>query len=82
MTQALDADKQVPDTWRIANENDIVPKIPSLLGYRHVGHEVSLTSDGKLNIAQVSSDQIREGAMLSDITPRIKGTSAPCAQLQ
>lgn len=67
------ADKQVPDTWRVANENDLVAKIPSLLGYRHVGIEAKITAAGHIHVARVSFDQVREGAVFSDIMPRIKG---------
>ena len=67
------SDKQVPDTWRVSNENDIVTRIPSLLGYRHVGVEVRLAPDGSISVNRVSNDQVREGAVLTDIIPRIKG---------
>ncbi len=34
-------------TWRIVNEEDIVPRVPGVLaGYRHVGHEVFLPAIG------------------------------------
>lgn len=36
----MDADKVVPDSWRIKNSNDFVTRIPSLLGYQHIGVEV------------------------------------------
>ena len=32
----------VPDSWRIKNANDLVSRIPSLLGYQHIGTEVQL----------------------------------------
>ena len=36
----MDADKVVPDSWRVKNSNDFVTRIPSLLGYQHIGTEV------------------------------------------
>ena len=41
------ADKVVPDSWRIKNSNDFVTRIPSLLGYQHIGVEVCITFCGK-----------------------------------
>ncbi|KAK9813880.1 hypothetical protein WJX73_003222 [Symbiochloris irregularis] len=69
---AEDYDQQVPDTWRVANQNDIVTRIPSLLGYRHVGTEVRLTQEGTVRVSKISDDQVREGATMSDVWPRIK----------
>ena len=37
----MSADKVVPDSWRIKNSNDFVTRIPSLLGYQHIGVEVN-----------------------------------------
>lgn len=69
---AEDYDKQVPATWRVSNENDLVTRIPSLLGYRHVGMEVKIGNDGTVSVSQVSSDQVREGTTFGDMLPRIK----------
>ena len=39
-------DASLPDAWRVVNAADLVPRVPRLLGYAHVGHAVPLRSDG------------------------------------
>lgn len=39
-------DSSLPDCWRVVNAADLVPRVPRLLGYAHVGHAVPLKSDG------------------------------------
>lgn len=65
----------MPDTWRIKNADDIVTRVPSLLGYQHVGHEVNVFHHGKVVISEASTDDVREGAILTDLMPKIKGTA-------
>lgn len=37
--------------WRVVNEEDIVPRLPLwIMGYRHIGTEVFLGSDGQLTL--------------------------------
>ena len=67
------ADEAVPDSWRVKNADDIVTRVPSLLGYQHVGCEVNLYPHGKVAISGVSTDDVREGAVLTDLLPKIKG---------
>ena len=69
------ADELVPDSWRVKNANDIVTRVPSLLGYHHIGVEVQMFADGQLTISRESSDDLREGAFAADILPKIKGAS-------
>ena len=67
------ADELVPRSYRVRNANDIVTRVPSLLGYRHVGVEVRLQADGCLSISRGSSDEAREGAFAADILPKLRG---------
>lgn len=67
------ADKLVPDSWRVKSANDIVTRVPSLLGYAHIGTEVQVLPDGQLTISRASSDDLREGAFVTDILPKLKG---------
>ena len=39
-------DASLPDAWRVVNAADLVPRVPRLMGYAHVGHAVPLRSDG------------------------------------
>jgi hypothetical protein len=73
MTSTCCADELVPDSWRVKNANDIVTRVPSLLGYHHIGVEVQMFPDGQLTISRESSDDLREGAFAADIIPKIKG---------
>ena len=63
----------VPDSWRVKNADDVVTRVPSLLGYQHIGCEVNLFPHGKVSLSGVSTDDVREGAVLTDILPKIKG---------
>lgn len=58
------------------NANDIVTRVPSLLGYHHIGVEVQMLPDGQLTISRETSDDLREGAFAADIIPKIKGARA------
>ncbi|EIE18845.1 alpha/beta-hydrolase [Coccomyxa subellipsoidea C-169] len=66
-----DYDEVVPDSWRVKNANDIVTRVPSLLGYHHIGVEVQMFPDGQLTISRETSDDLREGAFAADIIPKI-----------
>lgn len=55
------------------NADDMVTRVPSLLGYQHIGCEVNLFAHGKVSLSGVSTDDVREGAVLTDILPKIKG---------
>lgn len=70
------ADELVPDAWRVKNANDIVTRVPSLLGYHHIGCEVQMLAGGQLAISRQSSDDLREGAFAADILPKLKGAAA------
>lgn len=43
-------DQCVPDSWRVTNRLDVVPRVPRLMGYCHVGNSVSITTDGKFEV--------------------------------
>ncbi len=40
----------VPDSWRITNRLDVIPRVPRLMGYCHVGNSVSVTPDGAFDL--------------------------------
>ena len=40
----------VPDSWRITNKLDLIPRVPRLMGYFHIGNSVSVTPDGKFEV--------------------------------
>jgi len=65
-------DELVFNTWRISNLNDIVTKVPSLLGFKHVGVEVRLLGGGDIAVKRGTFDDIREGAAFLDLIDRIK----------
>ncbi|PNW87796.1 hypothetical protein CHLRE_01g002400v5 [Chlamydomonas reinhardtii] len=79
-------DRLVPDTWRITNANDIVPSVPRLMGYCHVGHAVRLGADGVLRVGRstaegVSTDVFGEGKagmeVIQDIVSQVQDQSRP-----
>lgn len=41
-----DYNDNVPNSWRIANDDDAVTKVPFLLGYAHAGHCLRLEKSG------------------------------------
>lgn len=43
-------DKSVPDSWRVTNKLDVIPRVPRLMGYCHVGNSVSVTPDGQFEV--------------------------------
>ncbi|EFJ45180.1 hypothetical protein VOLCADRAFT_94625, partial [Volvox carteri f. nagariensis] len=53
---AEEFDRLVPDAWRVTNSNDIIPSVPRLMGYCHVGHAVRLDSEGQLRIGRSSAE--------------------------
>ena len=40
----------VPDSWRVTNKLDVIPRVPRLLGYCHVGNSASITPDGAFEL--------------------------------
>ena len=50
-------------------------RVPSLLGYQHVGGEVNLFHHGKVVLSGASTDDVREGAIITDLMPKIKGAA-------
>jgi hypothetical protein len=43
-------DAAVPNTWRVINTKDVIPRVPRLMGYCHVGRCISLKEDGTFQI--------------------------------
>ena len=43
-------DSSVPDSWRVTNRLDVIPRVPRLMGYCHVGNSVSVTPDGRFEV--------------------------------
>ena len=40
----------VPDSWRVTNRLDVIPRVPRLMGYCHVGNAISVTPDGAFEL--------------------------------
>ena len=78
--RSFSADETVPDSWRVKNADDMVTRVPSLLGYQHIGCEVNLFPHGKVSLSGVSTDDVREGAVLTDILPKIKGGTSSAGE--
>lgn len=70
-------------TWRISNLNDIVTKVPSLLGFKHVGVEVRLLGEGEVAVKKGTFDEVREGTAFGDLVDGIRdGTFGEDEELQ
>ncbi|PNH05267.1 Lipase [Tetrabaena socialis] len=71
-------DQLVRNTWRVTNAHDIVPSVPHLMGYRHVGRAVQPDEHGKLRVVQetVSEDSEQAGPWNEDFTKVPKGGHA------
>eukprot|EP00899_Mesostigma_viride_P012106 jgi/Mesvir1/20897/Mv07971-RA.1 len=57
-------DSAVPDSWRIVNEMDVIPRVPRLLGFKHVGQVVSLNQNGQLDWTSLCTSD-----MIGEVTP-------------
>ena len=40
----------IPDSWRVTNKLDVIPRVPRLLGYCHVGNSACITPDGAFEV--------------------------------
>ncbi len=60
--KAYNAAAAVPDSWRVTNKLDVIPRVPRLLGYCHVGNSASITPDGafELNGARAGPSALKE----------------------
>ncbi|GIL50703.1 hypothetical protein Vafri_6817 [Volvox africanus] len=81
---AEEFDRLVPDAWRVTNSNDIIPSVPRLMGYCHVGHAVRLGADGDVKIGRStaeSQDAFGEGKsgveVIGDIISKISVQARP-----
>ena len=65
----------VPEAVRVVNRNDIVPTVPRMLGYKHVGEPVVLRSREEEAAAPEAADGLREDAfgeeVAADIIPQL-----------
>ena len=52
----------MPDAWRVINSADIIPRVPRLLGYAHVGHVVCLNRDGTFDLDHKDDALFAEGS--------------------
>ena len=52
-------------------------RIPSLLGFKHVGVEVRLLGGGEIAVKRGTFDEVREGAAFGDLVDRVKGEHPP-----
>ena len=55
-------DAAIPDAWRVINAADIIPRVPRLLGYAHVGHVVCLNRDGTFDLDHKDDALFEEGS--------------------
>jgi hypothetical protein len=65
------ADALVPHTWRVKNVNDIVTRVPAVLGYAHVGCSATVCPDGGIMLATGSGDDLQDSIAVEDIVGRI-----------
>ena len=42
--------ESVPNSWRITNKLDVIPRVPRLMGYSHIGNSCSVTPDGTFEV--------------------------------
>ena len=42
--------QSVPNSWRITNKLDVIPRVPRLMGYSHIGNSCSVTPDGTFEV--------------------------------
>jgi predicted lipase len=42
--------QSVPNSWRITNKLDVIPRVPRLMGYSHVGNSCSVMPDGTFEV--------------------------------
>lgn len=59
-------------TWRISNLKDVVTKVPSLLGFKHVGVEVRLLGEGEIAVKKGTFDDVREGTTFNDLVDIVR----------
>lgn len=59
----------IPKTWRITNSRDVIPTVPRLGGYKHVGNTVMLSADG-LSFENISKD-MWEGRVMAEVVEEI-----------
>eukprot|EP00884_Botryococcus_braunii_P003299 jgi/Botrbrau1/12970/Bobra.154_2s0020.4 len=60
--------QEVPDSWRVVNTKDVIPRVPRLMGYSHVGRSIALKEDGSLEI-DASDEIFDEGSVIEDVVP-------------
>lgn len=42
--------ESISNSWSITNKLDVIPRIPRLMGYSHVGNSCSVTPDGTFEV--------------------------------
>ncbi len=42
--------RSIPNSWRISNKLDVIPRVPRLMGYSHIGNSCSVTPDGTCEV--------------------------------
>jgi hypothetical protein len=60
----------VRDSWRVVNHRDIIPTVPRLMGYCHIGQPVYLSARTMNNI--VENEMLEDGYqgdVIGEITP-------------
>ena len=43
-------DESISNSWRITNKLDVIPRIPRLMGYSHIGNSCSVLPDGTFEV--------------------------------
>ena len=59
----------VPKSWLITNSRDVIPTVPRLGGYKHVGNRATLSADG-LSFENTSKD-LWEGRVMEEVVQEI-----------
>lgn len=53
--------------------NDIVTRVPAVLGYCHVGCEATVCPDGGIMLATTAKDDLQDSVAVEEIITRISG---------
>ena len=69
--------QSVPNSWRITNKLDVIPRVPRLMGYSHIGNSCSVTPDGTFEVNGKAFSSLTDEITLSiSCTQRHSGPHA------
>jgi hypothetical protein len=57
----------LPNAWRVVNNGDLVTSVPRLMGYAHVGHKITISPDGVVEMEYDTSTQSGEGITSTEL---------------